>query len=198
MSGPPSEEAWWLGRPAVAPAAWFNLVADPTKDTVATLFAAVAMRATIARMMGAKELDALHIMAHGNVGAVQLGVDWLHRPTMSALSKVAGMFRYVVFHSCLVGKPPPNSPAFMSSSTFSGSQFARKTAALTKSFVVLARQVQIFHPRKLADPTKVELNFGAWEGPVDVYQDGATVQTYNDLLDDPLDLETLIFGAKKT
>ena len=195
--GAPSEEMWWLGLRAIAPKAWANFEADPKKDTVAKLFAAVAMRVSIARLTGVKEVDALHIMAHGLQGAIELGSDWLHRPTMPALGKIAGMFRYVVIHSCLVGKVPQNAPAFMSSTTFGGSQFARKAAELTKSTVVVARQEQMYSVTKVKDPTKGEIYFGEWEGPVDVYQEGLPVRTYNGIIDDAFDLESLIFGAKK-
>lgn len=195
--GPASEELWMLGLKAIAPSAWWNLEVDPKKDKVSDIFGTVAVRANIARLMGAKELDALHIMAHGLEGAVELGTDWLHKPTMAALGKVAGMFRFVVIHSCLVGKPPQGSPAFMTFSTFGGSQFARKAAALTQASIVVARQIQKYTVRRNADMKRAELDFGNWEGPVDVYKTDMPVATYNGILDDAFDLEKLIFGSKK-
>ncbi len=186
-----------MGKKAIAPSAWFNLEVDPKKQKVSDIFAIVAFRARLAKMMGIGELDALHIMAHGLQGSIELGSDWLHKPTMSALSKIVGTFRFVVIHSCLVGNPPAGSPAFMSFTTFGGSLFARKAAELTKSTIVVARQVQYYSMKKHADVNRAELDFGKWDGPIDVYTSGVPVTTYNGMLDDDFDLEKLIFGSTK-
>ncbi|MBM3621297.1 MAG: hypothetical protein FJX20_11460 [Alphaproteobacteria bacterium] len=195
--GPPSDELWMLGRKAIAPKAWWNLEVDPKKHKVSEIFAAVALRANIAKMTGIGELDALHIMAHGTQGAIQLGSDWLHKPTMSALGKIAGVFRFVIIHSCLVGRPPQGTPAFMTFMTFGGSQFAHKAAALTKSTIVVARQLQYYSVKKHADLNRAELDFGKWDGPVDVYKHGLPVETHNQIVDDAFNLEKLIFGNTK-
>ncbi len=196
--GPPSEEVWWLGMTLLPPKSRFSVRVDPKKDTVADLFGMVSAYCAVMAIAGVRTCDALHIMAHGLPGYVQIGKDGLTTQNANVLVKLKDRFRYIVFHSCLVAKPPPNAEPFMAVNTVSGSAFARKAASITGAGIVAARQVQIYSVTKNAlDARTGFIHWGNWEGPVDLYQKDLPVQTFNGVLDPTFDLQKLIFPASK-
>lgn len=202
LVGPPGPEDL-IRAMVLAPDSWWTRRARPDVETVGMLFGAIQTRVTSAQQArGYGQFDALHIMAHGNKGVVQLGKDWLTPRTASALSKVKGLFRFVVFHCCLVGKLAPNQEAFVGLNTWSDSAFARQAAQLTGAEVILGRESQVYGVSLIPNPVNPDqklarIDFGTWDGPVDHYRDGLSTQTYNGILDDSFDLEKLIFPPPK-
>lgn len=209
LSGPENPNAPQALRPlAVPPACWRTITVDPGKETVATIFSKVASACDAAKLPAGSQFDALHIMAHGLEGYIELGKDTLRRETLQVTVKIANRFRYVVFHSCLVGKMDYQVAVGAPSTAFGGSQFARKVAQHTKAKVILARQLQYFGTKLLVIPAAFVstplaalgpdvrvLDFGDWEGPVDLYEEHVPVRTFNKNAGDPFNLQKLIFGT---
>lgn len=197
LEGPPNPDAhWWKYVKVVAPEAYHNIEVDSEKQTCGAAFSLLQDYCAKVRPKNDSPFDALHIMAHGYEGAVELGKDWLWKQNLHVTAKITNRFRYVVFHSCLVGRPPQGSPAFLTSNTFGGSQFARKIAQHTRAKVILARGDQIYDVvRDKADRGKGIIDFGDWEGPVDLYERDVPVRTFNSPLDIlPFNLERHIFA----
>ena len=194
----PTRHSAWNGLMMVPPKCWFAYTVVPSKDKASDLFAMVAGMVSVSGILGGGKFDALHIMAHGAPGYVQLGRPGLKDANAGMLAKIENMFRYVVFHGCLVGKPPPFSDAFMIQNTISGSGFARKVAAYTGARVVAAREEQHYFIQKHPDdPWMGFVDFGDWEGPVDIYEKNQPVQSYQvNPIDPKFDLEKTIFPSK--
>lgn len=132
-------------------------------------------------------LDALHFMGHGNQGFIRVGGGTFTRRNVDLFARIQGKVRVIVFFSCLVGGDTrgwyPRHPRYF------GQQVARQAAAR----VVVAQEVQTYS----WDRNNV-IDFGPWEGPVDVYepeQGWSTYQNYNPFRTErPLNLDQIIFG----
>jgi hypothetical protein len=189
--GPPVDGEWWWGK-AVRPPDAYNVWPVKKEDSAVHI---LSWAATVAK--GADEgkgLDALHFMAHGNEAVVKLGKDWLHKNNVHLFSKLANQVGYIVFWSCLVGKVPLNAPILNPLMNIGGSPYGRRVAQNSRANVVMARQAQVYSWRKVGDAAV--LDFGDWEGPVDVYSPDGPVQSYQaDILSTAkFDVEKLIFG----
>lgn len=207
VSGPENPDAPQLTRPVVTPPpCWRAFTVDPDKETVATIFSKVASACDGAKLPAGSRFDALHIMAHGLKGYVELGKDTLRKENLHVLVKIANRFRFVVFHSCLVGEVGSQEMLSARSTTYSGSQFARKVAQHTRARVILAREEQLYRAQRVVVPPGAPillptglafgiLDFGDWEGPVDLYEENVPVRTFVNDRDHPFNLRTLIFGS---
>lgn len=191
INGPPTESEWWWDMPVVPPDAYRVLQVKP-EDRAANILSQAAAVANAAN--NGKGLDALHIMAHGNQSCVQFGKDWLYRNNVNQFAKVANKVRYVVFWSCLVGKTPVGAPLLGTLHPQGGSWFGRCVAEQAQAEAVMARDPQLYHWRKVKD--KAVLDFGDWEGPVDIYSQYGMIRSFQtDFEGQPkLDLEKVIFG----
>lgn len=198
LTGPPSPVTHWAHyADAEPPEAWLTYQVDREKESIGTVLSLVESGCATAGLPKGTRFDALHIMAHGNVGYVELGKEGLKKQNAYLMAKVGNRFRYVVFYCCLVGRRPRFQELGSNLSALEGSLFARKVAVHAKAKVILARNEQIYHAHSTKDPTRAVLNFGDWEGLVDLYEEGQPVRTFNGPQDEPFDLETLIFGAAR-
>ncbi|MBP0466663.1 hypothetical protein J5Y09_22230 [Roseomonas sp. PWR1] len=191
--GPPTTELP-VGAPdrIVAPKSWWTRRARPDELT-STLVKAVATRCQNAQEMhGYGAFDALHIMAHGTRDFVQIGVFNLEMRNAQCFSALAGLFRYIVFHSCLVGQPPMGSIPDLNLPT-SESLLARDLSRRTNAEVIVARELQEYTVRPIGETGYFELDFGNWEGPVDMYDSGRRIRTHHSTEETPFDLEQRIF-----
>lgn len=134
-----------------------------------------------------KKLDALHIMAHGNRSYVQIGTSGLTANNARVFEGLKGNVRVIAFFSCLVGSDTQgwywHHPVY----------YGEKIADITGAKVVVARQNQGYNWA----PSTNMIDFGDWEGPVDIYSPGSveSFQEYNPFRTQPkFDLEKLIFG----
>lgn len=189
-------EPWTIHPLTIAPACWRSYPSDDWV-TIGTILSFVASACDNEHLPAGSRFDALHIMAHGLPGDVQIGREGLKKENLHLLVKIANRFRFVVFHACLVGKMSTRDVIAAPASAFGGSQFARKVAQHTKAKVVAAREVQYYQTKTREGMGVATLDYGAWEGPVDLYEEHVPVRTFNNPLDAPFDLEALIFGAPK-
>lgn len=170
--------------PLTPPVAWRRWTVHPMNsiEYILTRVGEVAGQVT-------DGIDALHFMAHGNRGLVALGRENLDEGNVRHFEQVAGKARFIVFFSCLVGSEHVGSAWMRGTETI-----GRTIAAITGATVITAQHNQEYH----RTPANV-IDFGPWEGPVDVYRPGALVTYQAD--DSPfragirLDLEALVFGA---
>jgi hypothetical protein len=134
-------------------------------------------------------LDALHFMAHGNRSVVRIGAGSFSAANAHIFSALAGnRVRVIVFASCLVGSDTQgwyrNHPVY----------YGQKIADITGAKVVVARENQVYQWH----PSTNVIDFGDWEGPIDVYSPGMTesYQEYNPFRTERrFDLERVIFGS---
>jgi hypothetical protein len=135
---------------------------------------------------GGRGLDALHLMAHGNRALLQMGSGFLTADNVDLFEPLQGRTRWIVFWSCLIGSD--------SRGWYRGhpEYFGQQVASTVGCQVVVAHQPQLYQ----CFGTRLE--FGEWEGPVDIFQpDGgwATQQDHNPFRGTRrLDLEAMIFG----
>jgi hypothetical protein len=139
---------------------------------------------------GTGGLDAVHFMGHGSPGIIRLGLETLSASHSDLFRMLQGQVGTIVFFSCMVGGQHQGSGWHRGHPLTFGQQIARASG----STVVLAQQIQRYRVTAAG-----EVDFGDWEGPVDVYQ-GRTIRTYQ-AADNPfqrtarpLDLEAIIFG----
>lgn len=145
------------------------------------------------RVPSGNGLDALHFMAHGNrayVAIGQSGFDGRNVSEFARLRRGEGSWtRFIVFFSCLVSSDERGwyrgHPRY----------FGQQVAQHAQTRVVMAHENQGYEW-----DASGTLDFGAWEGAVDVFEpngDWATYQDYNPFRATPrLDLEGLIFGGR--
>lgn len=141
--------------------------------------------AQVAKKVGG--LDALHFMGHGNRGFINVGQGSFQDSNADLFAQLSGNVGVIVFFSCLVGGDSrgwyPQHPQY----------FGQRVAAESGARVVVAHRTQIYS----WDSNRV-IEFGPWEGPVDVFEPGHGWSTYqNDnpiRTEHPIDLERLIFG----
>lgn len=138
-------------------------------------------------------LDALHFMAHGSrahIGIGASGFDGRNASEFARLRRGEGSWtRFIVFLSCLVGSDERGwyrgHPRY----------FGQQVAQHAQTRVVMAHENQAY-----GWDASGALDFGTWEGPVDVFEPNgnwATYQDYNPFRPTPrLDLEALIFGGR--
>ena len=142
-----------------------------------------------ARAMGSGDKwDALHLMAHGAPGAMQIGSGWINNSALPLFEAMAGRVRFIVFFSCTVGGDNKGwywgHPAY----------FGQSVAQRSKARVVVCRQNQIY-----SWGASNTIDFGNFEGEVDIFapdDSSESFQSPNPFRTLPLlDLEKLIFGA---
>lgn len=120
---------------------------------------------------GKRGLDVIHVIGHGNASIVQLGKDFVDgRNAARVFAQIKGKTRWIVFWSCLVGSDQSGS--------WRGAPmtFGEKVAKAANANVLVAREVQEAH---LVPPDNT-VNFGAFEGPVDIYKPNGERLTYQD------------------
>jgi len=142
---------------------------------------------------GGNGLDALHFMAHGNRAYAAIGASGFDGRNVSEFARLrrgtGSWTRFIVFFSCLVSSDDRGwyrgHPRY----------FGQQVAHHAQTRVVMAQETQGYD----WDASGV-LDFGTWEGPVDVFEpngDWATHQDYNPFRPTPrFDLEALIFAGR--
>jgi hypothetical protein len=132
-------------------------------------------------------MDALHFMAHGNKGYLQIGADGFTASNINLFEKYNGHVKNIVFFACLVGGDLGDSAACGLESRIYGQRVAQKSKARIVACNV--SQVYSWGPAGVID-------FGAFEGDVYVIEpDGCNFQIYSASSGNPLNLENLIFGS---
>jgi hypothetical protein len=136
-------------------------------------------------------LNAVHFMGHGSPGSIRLGLETLSASHSDLFRMLRGQVGTIVFFSCLVGGQHRGSGWHRGHPVTFGQQIARASGAT----VVLAQQIQYYRVTATS-----EVDFGDWEGPVDVYRRG-TISTYQadnpfQRTARPIDLEAIIFGVE--
>ena len=135
-------------------------------------------------------LDAVHFMGHGRPGYIQLGRGALDDSTLPAFRELRGNARVIVFFSCQVGGEHQGAGGWIRGQP---PTFARGIVEATDAKVVVALENQRY--RVGANGV---IDFGAWDGPVDVYEPGGVISSHQ--AHDPFrttrqfDLEQVIFG----
>jgi hypothetical protein len=131
-------------------------------------------------------LDALHFMGHGNQGFISVGGGTFSQTNADLFSGLRGKVSAIVFFSCLVGSD--SQGWYRGHPTYFGQRVAAESGART----VVAHQLQTYS----WDANRI-IDFGPWEGPVDVFEPESgwsTYQNYNPFRAEPqLDLERVIF-----
>lgn len=154
--------------PLVAPPAFNVWTVSQTGHSAAHIFGWAAQVA--AGVPGGRGLDAVHIMAHGNQSFVQLGTDNVNAANAARLfGLLAGKTRWLVFWSCLVGSDERGwyrgHPRY----------FGQAVAQAARCNVVMAQQNQTYSWNSAN-----VIDFGDWEGPIDVFQPNGDWSTYQD------------------
>ncbi|MEM1141384.1 MAG: hypothetical protein AAGI88_02260 [Pseudomonadota bacterium] len=133
-------------------------------------------------------IDALHFMGHGNLGRIRIGRERFSSQNVNLFRALRGKVRYVVFFSCRVGG---DTRGWVPRNHFR--TFGARVSEATGANVVVAQQDQeyTYNAQNI-------IEFGTWEGPVDVYNPSggwSAYQAYNPFRrETPLRLENLIFG----
>lgn len=133
-------------------------------------------------------LDAVHFMGHGSPGLICLGREVLTMAHVDLFRMLQGKVRVIAFFACSIGGQRRGGSWHRGHRPTFGQAIARSTGART----VVGQDIQWYD----VGPNG-EVDFGAWDGPVDVYDVGV-VQTFQD--DNPVhgpirrfDLEEVIF-----
>lgn len=164
-------------RPPAAKQAWTVSLSD-TADHI------TGWTAKIAADWG--KMDALHYMAHGKQGFIQIGADGFSRKNVHLFERYSGKVKTIVFLSCLVGADVFN-PSVCSTEV----SFAQAVAQKSGAKVVACKQTQ----QATISHRTGEIDYKEFEGDVFVIQpDGCTYKTYNDQQGRKLNLEKLILG----
>ena len=133
---------------------------------------------------GKKKLDALHFMAHGSVGGMQLGSGRLGWQNYSLFQQLKGHVRAIVFFSCKVGGEQYNRSLSYELT------FGNAVAKTANCQVLTCRVNQIYSWNK----NRV-IDFGAFEDAVYLYSpDKKDAQMLNYSRKSKVDLEKIIFG----
>ncbi|MDQ6787626.1 MAG: DUF4347 domain-containing protein [Acidobacteriota bacterium] len=131
-------------------------------------------------------MDALHFMAHGNQGYLQIGADGFRSSNINLFEKYKGHVKNIVFFACLVGSDLGNAAACGLESRIYAQQVAQKAGAR-----VIACNVNQIYSWGAAGV----IDFGAFEGDVYVIEaDGCNFQIYSASSGNALNLENLIFN----
>lgn len=167
------------------PAAYNVWTVNRTSHTPAHIFGWASRVA--AGVPDAGRLDALHVMAHGNRAYVEIGAGSVDGGNAETLfSPLGGKVRWVIFWSCLIGSD--SRGWYRGHPTYFGQTIARVTGAR----VVVAHQNQTYNWNSAN-----VIEFGGWEGPVDIFEpDGgwSTLQDPNPFRAIPaLELEPMVF-----
>jgi hypothetical protein len=171
-------------RPLSLPVAYRRWVLHPHNSS-AYILRRVAMVASEAD----GGLDAVHFMGHGGPGRISLGRDGLSRDNVDSFSELAGNVRFIVFFSCQVGGEHQGGGWHRGQPT----TFGRLIVQATGASVVVAQQNQGYDVG-----ANGQVEFGAWDGPIDVYEPGGRLSTHQ--AHDPFhptrrfNLEETIFG----
>lgn len=132
-------------------------------------------------------IDALHFMGHGNRGFIAVGRGTFSSSNADLFAQLRGHVRVIVFFSCLVAG---DNRGWYRGHPVS---FGQHIAANSGARVVMARETQMYS----WNSTNI-IEFGQWEGPVDVYEPSggwSEYQAHNPFRTErPLRLEQLIFG----
>jgi hypothetical protein len=132
-------------------------------------------------------MDALHFMAHGNQGYLQIGADGFTASNINLFEKYNGRVKNIVFFACLVGSDLGNAAACGLQSRI----YAQRVAQKSKARIIACNVNQVYSWNAAGI-----IDFGAFEGDVYVIEpDGCNFQIYNASSGNPLNLEHLIFGS---
>lgn len=167
---------------ALRPPAAYNVWTVSQADTAEGI---LGWAATVAGgSTGKGLLDALHFMAHGNIGYVQIGSNGFSWNNVAAFKTLAGKIRHsIVFFSCLVGGDQAHN-----SSNYNLT-FGNAVAAYAQCKVVVCQATQFY------SWSGQTINFGAFEGVVNVYtKGGAGRKVYNYSSKSTVNLENVVFG----
>ena len=132
-------------------------------------------------------IDALHFMAHGNQGYLQIGADGFTASNINLFEKYDGHVKNIVFFSCLVGSDLGNAAACGLESRI----YAQRVAKKAKARVIACNVNQVYSWGAAGI-----IDFGGFEGEVYVIEaDGCNFQIYSASSGNGLNLESLIFGS---
>lgn len=135
---------------------------------------------------GTEKLDALHFMAHGSVGGIQIGGQTLGWNNVNLFKKLNGCIKgAIVFFSCQVGGEQANRGLSYSLT------FGNAVAAYAQCKVLTCKLNQIYS----WTPGVNVIDFGDFEGVVYLYSPGggdAKMLNYNDK--SKVDLSSIIFS----
>ncbi|HET9955997.1 MAG TPA: DUF4347 domain-containing protein [Polyangiaceae bacterium] len=165
-------------RPPAAENVWTVMGAEPAEHIL-------GWTAQVAKgNSGSGKLNALHFMAHGFPGGIQLGRDNLSWSNVQLFQKLRGCISgAIVFFSCQVGAEQANhSPSYQL--TFGNA------VAVNAGTTVVACQLNQWY--SFGSST---IDFGDFEGVVYVYNargEGAQLQNYSSR--SKVNLERLVFG----
>lgn len=130
-------------------------------------------------------IDILHILAHGQPGEVQLGLEGLSEANVDELQVLRGLTSCIVFFSCKLGAGTQSLPRHR---PYFGTLAQRATDAM----VVMAHDTQLAYIGDAVD-------YGDLRGPVYVFEPGgwSEHQASNPFRRVPqrFNLEQLVFGA---
>lgn len=122
-------------RPLAPPFCYNSWVVNPTQDTMEHILDHAAAVAT-----GAGKLDALHFMAHGTPGFLEIGVDNMTMKNVEHWAKLENKVKVIVIYGCRAGgdvKPwIPDSGQIKS--------LAKAIAMLTNAKVISCKEYQHF------------------------------------------------------
>lgn len=131
-------------------------------------------------------MDALHFMAHGNKGYLQIGSDGFNAANVDLFSTLKGHVKTIVFFSCLVGGELGDLAQCSTIIRVYAQKVAEKSGAK-----VIACNINQVYSWNLS--TKI-IDFGDFEGDVFVIYPEGCFDMYNTAAGQPLDLERFIFG----
>ncbi|HRY15533.1 MAG: hypothetical protein KDI73_00630 [Candidatus Competibacteraceae bacterium] len=134
---------------------------------------------------GTDKLDALHFMAHGSIGGIQIGNDGLSWKNVDLFKKLNGYIKgAIIFFSCQVGGEQANHSASYALT------FGSAVAAYAQCKVLTCKVNQIYS----WTPGVNIIDFGEFENVVYVYtpKGDSKMLNYNDK--STVDLNTIIFG----
>lgn len=131
-------------------------------------------------------MDALHFMAHGNEGYLQIGSDGFRASNINLFEKYKGHVNNIVFFACLVGKDLGTAAAC----GLQNQIFAQRVAQKAGARIVACNVNQVYSWGAAGI-----IDFGDFEGDVFVIEpDGCNIRIFSATAGNPLNLESLIFG----
>lgn len=134
---------------------------------------------------GTDKLDALHFMAHGSTGGIQIGSDGLGWKNVDLFKKLNGRIKgAIIFFSCQVGGEQANRGESYALT------FGNAVAAYAQCKVVTCKVNQIYS----WTPGVNIIDFGEFEDVVYVYTPGSGAKMLNYNGKSKVDLNTIIFG----
>jgi hypothetical protein len=134
---------------------------------------------------GTEQLDALHFMAHGMPGGLQIGRDNLGWGNIKLFEKLAGRIKgAIVFFGCEVGGEQASRGLSY------GLTFGNAVAALAQCKVITCKMVQTYS----WVPGQNVIDFGKFEGIVYVYTPGGGAKMLNWDGKSDVNLEPIVFN----